>query len=178
MEQLILKAQQGEQTAWDTLYRNYTPLLKSLSSRFSGIEFEEAFAESSLVFFQVVQKFNPEIGVYFGYYLKRQIIGHLSNLQRKNKEYQKANIIFNYSNSEEKDWWERVEAKPDTDHLLITDLKKILTKREYLATYLYWYQGWSTEEISKALKVSVETVKTWRKRSLKKMRKFLSPEIA
>jgi len=79
-------AKKGDKTAKEILYKNNTPLVKSIIRRFKnkGIEYEDLFQIGSLGFLKAINNFDVSFGVKFSTYAVPMIVGEVKRYIRDN----------------------------------------------------------------------------------------------
>jgi RNA polymerase sigma factor (sigma-70 family) len=79
-------AKKGDKTAKEILYKNNTPLVKSIIRRFKnkGIEYEDLFQIGSLGFLKAIINFDASFGVKFSTYAVPMIVGEVKRYIRDN----------------------------------------------------------------------------------------------
>ena len=113
-----------------------------------------------------------------------------SGTQFESDEHMKAWLIVTAKNTCKdllKGWWhsKRVDSEcvaeqaysPDTVHSDIWDKIAGLEAKYKLPVYLYYYEGYKTEEIARMLKVSHATLRTRLRTAKKKLKLLLEEDI-
>jgi len=72
---LIAKAKEKDEKAMETLFYQFTPLLKSRAKKYSryGLEYEDAFQQAALLFIMAVYEYQEMPPTTFAGYLKKRI---------------------------------------------------------------------------------------------------------
>ena len=83
-EELIRRAQAGDEEAKDTLVRENTPLIKSIVNRYrnKGVEYEDLFQLGSMGFVKAVNHFDLSYQVRFSTYAVPMIMGEIKRFLR------------------------------------------------------------------------------------------------
>ena len=83
-EELIRRAQAGDEEAKDTLVRENTPLIKSIVNRYrnKGVEYEDLFQLGSMGFVKAVNHFDLSYQVRFSTYAVPMIAGEIKRFMR------------------------------------------------------------------------------------------------
>ncbi len=83
-EELIRRAQGGDEEAKDTLVRENTPLIKSIVNRYrnKGVEYEDLFQLGSMGFVKAVNHFDLSYQVRFSTYAVPMIMGEIKRFLR------------------------------------------------------------------------------------------------
>ncbi|TCS81252.1 RNA polymerase sigma factor [Tepidibacillus fermentans] len=173
MEEIVRQAQQGDQNALAILLKKYHPLIVTFANkRYIHNNFEDTLQEARLAFILAVKYYDPSYGVFFGHYIKQRIWQHLFSLMKKEQKWN--HVIFF-------EGWQGEGHRILVDHIDLEftiwkeQLASLLSEREKQLFELHWIQGYSISEIADRYKISINTVKTWKKRAVKKLAKFLSP---
>ena len=167
MEDLIGKAQQGDIAAMEAILHQYRPLLITFAKKkYVDNSFEDTYQEAVIATIKAITEYDSTYGVYFGTFLKKRIWQHLYHqLQR-----QKKNAISTLLLDPHRVQHPHLTLQMDLDTpLWLEQLEKILSARERTTFYLS-IEGFSTQEIANQLQVSINTVKTFRKRIQKKIK--------
>ncbi|KXG43938.1 sigma-70 family RNA polymerase sigma factor [Tepidibacillus infernus] len=174
MNKKIEQAQQGNQQAMEELIQQYQPLLISFAKRkYVNHSFEETLQEGQLAFIIAVQHFDPTYGIFFGSFAKQRIWRHLTSLLRKEKKWQETILVDGWK----EDYNAILSTTEDLDFRIWKEqAESILSEKEKQFFDLFWIKGFTVAEIAEQMNVSTNTVKTWKKRAIKKLREdLLSP---
>ena len=172
IEQWVLAVQQGERDKLEAILQHYEPLVCSLARRMS-LSWEDACQEGRLAVIEAVYRYDPAVGCYFGVYLKRRVWAALRTLQRREWRWRAEYHPSSRHEEEEVEWWERW---PDEgrfswdDAVWLMQLTRNLSPRETLVLTKHVIEGRTLQELAKAEGVSADTVKTWKRRLVKKLR--------
>jgi len=170
MEEIIRLAQQGNQEALSRLLKQYEPLMITFAKkRYVENSYEDTLQESRIAFILALRQYDVHFGVYFGYYVKQRIWQHLSSLKKGQKRYD-ISFICNDKLEEQGILTDHVDFEFS---IWKKELERILSTREQQLFELHWIQGFTISEIANEFQISINTVKTWKKRALKKLRKVL-----
>ena len=82
--QLIIQAQQGDETALSTLVQENTPLIKSVIKRYIGksVEYDDLFQISSIGLIKAIKNFSTDYNVRFSTYAVPMILGEVKRFMR------------------------------------------------------------------------------------------------
>jgi len=176
---LIGLAQAGCEEAKAQLFEMFQGLLHSTARKYARVSFEDALQEGCLAFLQAISLYDVSRGVPFAGYAAAKVRGDVRTAMRRLWHYE-ARIEFVHdsrdpnadragtgsrhdsSGRESSDGFADVELQ-----LLLIQAK--LSPRERLAITVT-LRGYSSTEMGHTLGVSPETVKTWKKRALRKLR--------
>ncbi|WP_339061604.1 sigma-70 family RNA polymerase sigma factor [Tepidibacillus marianensis] len=171
MEELVRLAQQGNQEALSQLLEQYEPLMMTFAKkRYVDNNFEDTLQESRIAFMLAIRQYDPRFGVYFGYFVKQRIWQHLSSLSKKGQKWQEVSFFEGWKGEGEIILIDHV----DLDFSIWKEqLECLLSEREQQLFELHWIQGFAISEIADHFQISINTVKTWKKRAMKKLRNAL-----
>jgi len=163
----IEKAQQGDKTAMQLLIDQYQPLIISFAKKkYVSNQFEETYQEAVYAFIMAVKEYDAEYGVYFGTYIKQRIWRYLSSKSRKNNKWNQVIFVGEWK----EDFNSLLSETIDMDFVVWQEqLANVLSEREQQFVQLVLIDGYTPKEVADRLGVSTSTVKTWRKRALKKL---------
>lgn len=165
-----------------TLLRSYQGLLKSVAKRYQGkVTFEEAYQEACTAFLSAITTYDPAKGP-FSAYVAAKVPGDVRTAMRRIWTWQDrvAFVAGGQEDDDDAEALDRVQTlaapaealEPEClKTLMLQDVIEAgrLSDREHI-----WLDGFlaglSREEIALKHHVSGETVKTWRKRVLQKLR--------
>jgi RNA polymerase sigma factor (sigma-70 family) len=173
----VMAVQHGAQEKLTDVVRHYEPLVRSLARRMN-ISWEDACQEGRLAVIEAVYRFDPAKGCYFGAYVKRRVWAALRTLQRREWRWQAESYPSMAREEDEGEWWERLPAGMSEcwdDAVWMEQLATLLSAREYLVIARHVIEGQTLGELATAEGVSVETVKTWKRRALQKLRRYVEP---
>ena len=171
MEDLIGKAQQGDIAAMEAILHQYKPLLLSFAKkRYVDNNFEDTYQEAVIAAIKAITDYNSNYGVYFGVFLKKRIWQHLYHLLQRQTKSDLSFILLDPEKVEHPHLTFLMDLETP---IWLEQLDQILSERERTTLYLS-IQGFSTQEIANQLHVSMNTIKTYRKRIQKKGRSLSS----
>lgn len=194
LDDIISKAKEGDKSAFDLLYREYSePLFKFMISRGSKpIDAEDIVSDSFVSAIQHIDQLKEN--KYFWSWLCSIAINKQKKLNKQREDHQRLSIIKDRSEyqNEEVDimmsdalqYIGTVITVP-ADYVENDDVKNTVAQEvnklspdQQQATYMFYYEGKTTKEISKTLGISENTVKSrlllakkHLERSLKKLQK-------
>lgn len=70
---LVRKAQKGDTGAMELLLRKYEPLFRKLTAGETFMDWEDIRQELVLSFLEGVKAYDPDRGIYFGFYMKQKL---------------------------------------------------------------------------------------------------------
>ncbi|MFD1675793.1 sigma-70 family RNA polymerase sigma factor [Alicyclobacillus fodiniaquatilis] len=163
----------------------YEGLLRSVAARYkAACGYEEAYQEACSALLTAIQLYNPARGP-FPAYAAAKVRGDVRTAMRRVWRYTARQTFIGASTEDDKSPSERLEDLwasqtncPDTAWEMAwvhrQELQRIVQKAHLSARERLWLQAYLREVTMEALAarvgVSLETVKTWRKRALAKMR--------
>lgn len=177
---LVAMAQAGLAEAVEALYRIYNSTLRRIAWRYRGVSFEDALQEARLVFWICVCSYDEHRHVDFGAYVWRKVRGDVRSRMRRLWTLAQRNVYAD-ATPDDANWsfWDALSASHserdpvgdshERNLRRLLDAAK-LSPRERLAIEAGLW-GFSMIELAQAEGVSFETVKTWRKRALAKLRR-------
>lgn len=167
MEEWLGLAKQGDRQALEDIVQRYEPLVRSEVKRFALNDWEEACQQARLAIVEAVFLYDPSYGCYFGTFLKRRVWAALRTWQRKEWRWRRELPLSH------EDWEEGGLHEPASTVFADTDWRQWLaglSEREQQVIIRSVVEGYSLKELAAMYHVSLETVKTWKKRALKKLR--------
>lgn len=173
----------NELDSFEEVYERYQPLLYGTLKRYAIYAHQEdMLQEARLALWEAYSRFKPERGD-FSAYAAKYVRGRVLRLLRKVKRHEECYIFSQLSpQDEEADMepeWE--DHRAEAAYLdcewkeLLTAACQELSAREKLVLKEHFLLERPLKELAEREQVSLETVKTWRKRALKKLRHHLSP---
>lgn len=175
---LLIAAQQGDKAALSLLCEEFTPLIYASVKHYPGRykEREDLLQEGFVSFIEAVFTFDCTRGVYFAHYAKERVRQGIYSSVRKTE----TNILH-HEGSLPEDWEEFFSEKGHNntsfdDTLWMVEWQDIfacLSARERQYVNMALCTGYTVRDIASFCGVSVETVKTWKKRTVKKLRKAI-----
>ena len=170
MEELILKAQKGDEDAFTSLvYEIRQDLYKIARCRLScEDDIEDAIQETMLETFKNIYKLKDTS--YFKKWIITILINKCNKIYRKRKKY---NISF-----EGEEFENYLKSNDNLDsNLNFYDILKDLNYNERIILSLHYMEDYTTRDISKLLKVSENTVKTRLRRAKIKLKNKYVKEV-
>lgn len=192
---IVFTAQQGQQWAMVQLIDKYQGLLKNTARRYASVvTFEEVYQEACVAFLRCIQSYNSTLGVPFSAFAFFHVRGDVRTAMRRLWRYNShlEVVATRESDDSPNESW-------DTGSLFDSNqARESMTDETAVADYVIEQMMWCTllersglspkervyvvetlsgkklGEIAATHQVSVETVKTWRKRALRKLRKALA----
>lgn len=182
-----MQAKAGDARALTQVCHGFQPLLRSVARLYRGVSYDDALQEGYVALLRAIQDYDVGRGIAFAGFAARRVHGDVRTAMRR--EWRNADrVVLNPDGHEEHDgqtpslwdklsfaaWRQDTGAGGDFSALEWRDLLRQakLTEREAMAITLS-RDGWSSTAIAKQMGMSAETVKTWRKRAFRKLRKAL-----
>lgn len=166
---------------FEEVYEQYQPLLYGTLKRYAiYANQEDMLQEARLALWEAYIKFKPERGDFSAYaakYVRGRVLRWLTKESRQNQTYTFSQL----SPLEEDIELEWEDSRAEEAYLgcewreLLSLASQGLSAREKLILEEHLLLERPLRELAEREQVSLETVKTWRKRALKKLRKCLSP---
>ncbi|MGP4082235.1 sigma-70 family RNA polymerase sigma factor [Pseudalkalibacillus sp. R45] len=148
---------------FEKLLANFDPLIKTMIRRYSySLEFDESYQIGRIALWEAYERFDPDKGA-FPAYAQRYISGRF--LQIINKKC----VIMTHAEDhilEENNSF----VVPFLDDLIVNDYLQNLSERERLYVNEIILKQGSMKELACLEGVSYETVRSWRKNALDKLR--------
>lgn len=164
---LIKKSKEGDIYSQEILLQKYKNLVKSIANKYhiKGADKEDILQEGMIGLYKAIRDYDIDKNVYFNIFARkciaRQIITAVRNANRqKNKplneylSFDDINIEEDYEKFIDEENPETIFIRKEQNTQLNENLKKILTRREYLVLNLF-LKGYSHKEISKKLGITV-----------------------
>ena len=177
-EQQVALAQNGDQEAIATLCQAFTPLILKIVARYQGHrqEYEDLQQIGYVHLLEAIHDYNASYGVYFAYYAHHKIQGAIFGQVRKiERETSRLDdrMCHQQDEHDDDDVFAHLCAKnPAMEaHLLWQETLALLSPRERLYLTAVIVQGYTMPEVATSCHVGLETVHTWRKRALAKLRR-------
>ncbi|MCL6631807.1 MAG: sigma-70 family RNA polymerase sigma factor [Alicyclobacillus herbarius] len=175
----LQQAQAGDAAAIAEIVQQFQGMVIAIARRYRRVSLSDAIQEGYASLLTAIRLYNPSLGVPFAAYARRKVHGDVRSAMRKLWTHAAR---IQWEDEEERDIpaWEvaatlaqnsQFDAFSAQEWSLVFETAG-LTKRERLVTEAL-AAGWRIKELATALGVSQETVKTWRKRGLAKLRKNL-----
>ncbi len=169
----VLAVQRGETHWLPEIVAHYEPLVRSLARRMN-CSWEDACQEGRLAVVEAVYRFDATRGCYFGFFVKKRVWAALRTLQRR--EWRWLGEVLKRAPANEDEERDRWEEQPDPRAQVLDErlfwqlLSEVLSEREQLVIKKHLVAGHTLRELAAEEGVSVETVKTWKRRALHKLR--------
>jgi RNA polymerase sigma factor (sigma-70 family) len=179
LHSLVSRAQQQDAAAAAELLELFQPLLRRVASRYRHLSYEDALQEAHVAFLEGIAAYQRDLQIPFPGYIQRKVQGDVRSAMRREIRHRDRQLLPKPKADEtepEADLWDAQaavapSAYSDVDVKLWLD-SVALSPRERLGVQSV-LAGWSRSDVAEALNVSVESVKTWRKRALRKLRESI-----
>jgi RNA polymerase sigma factor (sigma-70 family) len=184
LHHLVRQSQSGVPAATAELTAQFMPLLRKAANKYRRISYEDALQEACLAFLEGIAEYNRDLGIPFPGYIQRKVLGEVRTAMRRlwRTESRKARLVYASSEESELDPWNDLALKCPSAEGRIQDVVTLLwldsaglSHRERLAAHAL-LQGFTCKEVAAAVGVGTESVKTWRKRALRKLKTAFSDE--
>ncbi|WDL95228.1 RNA polymerase sigma factor [Alicyclobacillus sp. ALC3] len=170
VEELVAWAQDGDNAAQVAVMDAFTPLIRATASRYRHVAYEDALQEGYLSLLECTGSYNPARGVPFAAYAKSHVQGDVRTAMRRLWTVEARSVALqDYHLDDGSDWLGRSSGMAGVELRMMMEAAH-LSPRE-AQSIRGQLMGLSCSEIAKEQGVSVETVKTWRKRAFRKLRK-------
>ncbi|EPZ45562.1 sigma-70 family RNA polymerase sigma factor [Alicyclobacillus acidoterrestris] len=186
IEEAVMRAQLGEELMCLELLRRFHGLICSVARRYQGTcGFEEVYQEASLSFLVAIQLYNPGRGPFVAY-AARKVRGDVRTAMRRLwRITDRRQDVHAFEGEVDADAFERAVMEGSGDRIrprttpqsawITTEILRMMIEAAKLSererAWLHGFiEGWTPEAMATAFHVSVETVRTWRKRALAKLR--------
>jgi RNA polymerase sigma factor (sigma-70 family) len=179
----IEDARRGDNSAFEFINERFQPLILKNMTRFGWYkDRDELLQEARLTLYLAILEYSPDKGVMFPGYVASRIHYRLWNTVRRSIR------IWNHEASErsgDEDGDIETHADPILqlpcpyaacafEEVEQEEMFSSLSDREKLATHYLFIERVKPSELADMCGVSVETVKTWRKRAIQKLKRELS----
>jgi RNA polymerase sigma factor (sigma-70 family) len=181
-QQQIEAVRDGSETAYRVMYEQFLPLIRKTLFRFRWYpDREELLQEARIALYQAILDYTPDHGVTFAGFAASRIHYQVwntvkRNLRHWNRSMQEIAVSEDAEGDTLPDPLLQL-ACPYANHAYAdvewAECFAILSEREKLAAKKLLMEGLKQGELAAMCGVSVETVKTWRKRALQKLRREL-----
>jgi RNA polymerase sigma factor (sigma-70 family) len=163
---------------FEDLYKQYQPLILSLSKRYSiAGELEESISIATMALYEAYLHFDPEKGS-FGAYAKRFLRGRLLEHLKREIGFHEHNFFPSQSRESETDWIESIKDERTYNPFSLSDeltqALQFLTSKERMAVLHCYVWDKPLEELAQREGVSHSTASTWKRRGLAKLKKILT----
>ena len=137
----------------DEVIKNYLPLAKSMSKKFSTLSHEDRLQEALLSLIKAYDTFNADIGVSFGLYAKVVILNGLKSFYNKEISYKNS-----LSGEQVSEYVISDRSKNKMNFIeFLNDLKQKITSSDY-AIFSHLLGGDTQKECSKFFGISQSSV--------------------
>lgn len=161
-----------EDQAFEEVAQQYDPLIKGMIKQLHLYKnIEDMYQIGLIALWEAYEKYDPTKGA-FGGYAKSTVKGRMLTALRQSRTYDDRHV-FAKSNEEGGD---DILAVADTSVMIPLEEETVslylieLSERQRLWVEQALLQGRKTREIAEAEHVSPNTVRTWKKEALKKMK--------
>lgn len=171
--QLIVRVQDGDSNAALELVQKFTPLLRKYAYK---LYVEDAYENLQCDFLGLLysidlNKFSDPNDMVLCEYISKSVYSYyVQHL----KEYIKSKNVLNTSALNDTQIYEiegKLATTEDESNILIDDLKKLLTEKEFIVIYHIYYMEATGVELAKTLETSRQNVNQIKKHALVKLRK-------
>ncbi|GMA50992.1 hypothetical protein GCM10025857_23490 [Alicyclobacillus contaminans] len=182
LDHCVRAAQAGDPVAMETLLHRFRPLLCKIARRYVTESGEDALQEAYAAFLHALRQYDASTGVPFAGFIRKKVHGAVRTAMRRHWRYRSRTVSADAPVAPGEDgafdlWGTLVGGCPQAEgaenamfHRLWLDAAP-LSPRERLAIQAL-LDGVPCDELAVQCGVGTETVKTWRKRALKKLRHF------
>lgn len=186
LEQLVWRAKLGDAVATEQICLDFRPLVESVARIYHGVSLEDARQEGYASLLQAISFYDPSRGVPFAAFVSRKVHGDVRSAMRREWKHTERTAYARLDREGE----EHAESPTAEDKLALrswlehpdaefegVEWRDLITRASLSEREAYSIQegakGRSSTAIAKDMGVSPETVKTWRKRAFRKIRKAL-----
>lgn len=180
---MIADTHAGVIGAAEALLGQFERMLVAVALRYRDVaSYDDAYQEACLAFWQAVQMYDETRGIPFAGYALRKVHGDVRTAMRRLWTYNGHMKYVEEDVMEGSDVWDGIEfqgSKRDAygavdERMTLCALleQARLSPREYQCVIAI-LQGISLVKLAEAEGVSTETVRTWRKRALRKLREVI-----
>ncbi|WP_067930146.1 sigma-70 family RNA polymerase sigma factor [Alicyclobacillus kakegawensis] len=182
VETWIERAQTGDKVAVQALLAQFEGMLQAISRRYRGLSQADALQEAYLSLLLAIRDYDKSFGVPFAAYAQRKVHGDVRTAMRRWWTHD-ARLERTDRDKNRPRAWDDGQAALSSDRTAnpysLIEWRLVLpaaglSERERVVTEAM-ASGWRIKELAQALGVSAETVKTVRKRALRKLREHLRP---
>jgi RNA polymerase sigma-70 factor (ECF subfamily) len=175
---LVARAQQRDVEAVAELLNAFQPLLQRVASRYRYLSYEDALQQAQLAFLEGIAAYERDREIPFPGYIQKKVQGDVRSAMRREIRQRDRQVLPRPKTDEtepDTDMWDVQLCPPgeysDVEVKLWLD-SVALSPRERLGVESL-LAGWSRSDVATALGVTIESVKTWRKRALRKLRQSI-----
>ena len=173
---LILKVREGSDEAFSELIRRYLPMIKKMSSGFSGskIRSDEAFCEASVAFYKAAMTYDiARTEVTFGLYARICVYRRLCDLVGKDNGREDLFSDLDVDSISVQNGIESALVTKERMQSALIFIKSILSEYEY-EVFTRHLEGDTTASIAKSLGKSAKSVDNAKARAFKRIRESRS----
>lgn len=153
--------------SFEEIAKKYEPMIKNQIKKLHMYgRYDEFYQIALIALWEAKMRFDPMKGN-FTSYAQKYVTGHLKMYLRSEMNYLTRYLIGLEPGLTEAIAIEDIQDQLD---LPIGKIKAILSKKEYVWFHEFYYNQKEITEIATQYDVSANTVKTWRKRALEKIR--------
>ena len=175
---LLPLAKNGDASALAMLCSDFAPLVRASVRHYPGRykDEEDLLQEGFISLLEAITTFDASRGVFFPHYAQERVRQGIYKAVRQTESRLK-HIEANMPDNWETYLWDP-HHDPSANHDVMariewSDLFDELSPRERLFAVMGLLKGWTVRDLALHCGVGVETVKTWKKRTVKKLRKAL-----
>jgi RNA polymerase sigma factor (sigma-70 family) len=176
----------GDEAATRQVLERFRGMLLKIASRYRHISFADALQEGYLSILTAMTQYDCSLGIPFAAYASRKVHGDVRTAMRRWWRYEDRIEKEDTEEGHINPLWDEVQDRyghsvnSTTSEYALAEWRALfaaagLSPRERLAMTTLM-NGWKTGEVAKAMCVSAETVKTWRKRAMEKLRKVMAED--
>lgn len=169
---LILQVREGSDEAFSELIRRYLPMIKKMSSDFSGakIRSDEAFCEASVAFYKAARTYDiSRAEVTFGLYARICVYRRLCDLAGKERGKEDLFLDLDVDAISVQSGIESALVTRERMHSALLFAKSLLSEYEY-EVFILHLEGYTTAAIAKTLNKSSKSVDNAKARAIKRLR--------
>ena len=169
IDALAARAAAGERAAEETLFLAFKPLIVKLAAPFP--DFEDAKADGALWLIEAVRAFDPGRGVYFPVYVKRTLS---AKFRARWRRFRPDDVPFEEKHGGAADNIADAEAAAERQaqiNRLAAAIPELSELEQAIITCAF-EQSMTREAIAKSRGISLDTVKTAKRRAMRKLRKL------
>ena len=173
---LILKVREGSDEAFSELMRRYLPMIKKVSSSFSGskIRSDEAFCEASVAFYKAAKTYDiTRAEVTFGLYARICVYRRLCDLAGKERIKEDLFSSLDVDSISVQSGIESALLMRERMESALVFVKSLLSEYEY-EVFIRHLEGYTTAAIARALGKSAKSVDNAKARAVKRLRESRS----
>ncbi|GGK28865.1 hypothetical protein GCM10010965_22140 [Caldalkalibacillus thermarum] len=168
---------------FEEIYEQFQPLLYGTLKKFHIYQDrEDVLQVGRLALWEAYLNYDPRQGPFAPYatrYVRGRILNYL-NKEGKQSAVVPFSAIRTEDGEQEVEWRDETAVCPGEQFMwqeLLAVMEGPLSPRERLILHEHLVNAVPLSELARRENVSIHTVKTWKKRALKKMRDLLSPLI-